>query len=327
MGSTIGAGREAATRPPVDDMSAPATSPAITVLGSANVDIIVPVDRHPRLGETVLGGDHYRAAGGKGANQAVACSRLGGPTRFVGCVGDDEPGRYLRAALADADVDVTDLTTLPDTPSGLALIVVDDRGENTIVVSSGANGRLRTDHLDAAGLVDGTALLLQLEIPIATVAWAVAAARGLVVLNPAPAAMLPRDVLERVDVLVPNRGELALLAGRETEPQSVDDVVELARSVRGPARVVTTLGADGAVAVDGDEVTVVAASPVQAVDTTGAGDAFCGALTVALVEGATLGAATRWASIAAGLAVTTRGAQPAMPTRTQVETAASQANN
>ena len=293
---------------------------AVAVVGSANLDIVVPVDRHPRLGETVIGGDHAQVPGGKGANQAVAAARLGAPTRFVGRVGDDDPGRLLRAALQADTVDVTGLTTDPEAPSGIALIVVAADGENTIVVSPGANSRLGPRHVEEAGpLVAGAAaVLVQLEVPVATVEAAVRAATGLVICNPAPAAALPAAVLERVDVLVPNRSELAALSGADAEPRALQDVVSLARGLRGPKAVVVTLGADGALVLDGDEVVEVPPLAVQAVDATAAGDAFCAALTVRLVAGASLVDAARYANAAAALATTKPGAQPSLPTADDV---------
>lgn len=302
-------------------MSGPAgaASPSIAVVGSANLDVVVPVRRHPRLGETVIGGDHYRAPGGKGANQAVACARLGARTRFVGCVGDDEVGDTLRQALANDDVDVTDLAALEGVPSGLALIVVDGDGENTIVVSPGANDRLSPEHVVAARLGDAAAVLLQLEVPVPTVAAAAAAAEALVVLNPAPAAALPTELLRRVDVLVPNRGELATLAGSDREPRTIDEVVDLVGTLEGPSQVVVTLGADGALVVDGARVVHVAAPVVEAVDATAAGDSFCAALTVASIEGADLATAARWASTVAAVTVTRKGAQPSLPRRSELQ--------
>jgi ribokinase len=296
-----------------------ARPPSITIVGSANLDVVAPVTRLPRPGETVIGGDHYRATGGKGANQAVACARLGARTRFVGCVGDDDAGRTLARALRDDRVDVEHLRVLPGTPSGLALIVVDEVGENTIVVSPGANARLGPEHVAAAGLGTAEAVLLQLEVPIGAVVAAAEAARGLVVLNPAPATRLPAGLLHRTDVLVPNRGELALLAGADTEPEGIDEVVDLARTLEGPGRIVVTLGSAGAVTIEADHVRQVEARAVDAVDATAAGDSFCGALTVAMTEGADLEAATRWASLAASITVGRRGAQPSLPTRAELD--------
>lgn len=299
-------------------MSATAPAPSVVVVGSANQDIVVPVTRHPGLGETVLGGDHLRAGGGKGANQAVACARLGADTSFVGCVGDDDIGRALLRGLEVEGIDTRASHVLADTPSGIALIVVAEDGENTIVVSPGANAKLTPEHLpiDAIGRAD--ALLVQLEVPVPAIEAAVAAARGLVVCNPAPAAPLPATLLAATDILVPNRSELAALAGGGQEPVTIDEVVDLARTLEGPGAIVVTLGVDGALVLADGDVHHVPAHRVVAIDATAAGDSFCGALTVARAAGADLVAATRQAVAAAAITVTRRGAQPSLPTRAEV---------
>lgn len=293
--------------------------PLLVVVGSTNLDIVVPVRHIPRPGETVVGDDHFRAAGGKGSNQAVACARLGGRTAFVGCIGDDDAGKTLRASLEDAGVDTANIEVIVDTPSGIALIVVDDQGENTVTVSPGANSQLRPEQLPPPLLEHAAAVLIQLEIPLETAVRAAELAEGTVVLNPAPGRALPTELLRHVDVLVPNRSELAILSGRDEEPDDIDEIGVLARALPGPARVVVTLGSDGAVVVEEDRLVHVPAHQVTAVDATGAGDTFCGALSVALVEGEDLVTATRWAVAAAGLSVTVRGAQPSMPHRSAVE--------
>jgi len=291
--------------------------PRIVVVGSTNLDIVVPVDHIPQPGETVVGGDHYRAPGGKGANQAVACSRLGAVTTFIGCLGDDDAGRTLRTALEGDRVDTTHVRQVAGAPSGIALIVVDGSGENTVTVSPGANARLLPDTLPEAEIEAAAALLVQLEIPLATATRAAELATGTVVLNPAPGRPLPDELLRNVDVLVPNRSELAVLSAAQ-EPERLEDVAALAQGLPGDARVVVTLGDAGAVVVDGDDLTHVPAHRVTAVDATGAGDTFCAALTVALTEGAELVDATRWAVVAAGLSVAGRGAQPSIPVRADV---------
>ena len=186
----------------------------IAVVGSCNVDFVVPVAGLPAPGETVLGRDHLRAPGGKGANQAVAAARLGSPVTFVGCVGDDELADTIVTALRAAGVATSALRTVADVPSGLALITVADGGENTIAVSPGANARLAVADITAAGELLATAAvtLAQLEIPLETVSAAVSAAGGQVLLNPAPARPLPPSLLAEVDVLIPNRSELGVLA-------------------------------------------------------------------------------------------------------------------
>jgi ribokinase len=289
----------------------------IAVVGSCNVDFVVPVSGLPRPGETVLGRDHLRSPGGKGANQAVAAARLGSEVGFVGCVGEDELAGTITGALTDAGVSTTWLRRIPGVPSGLALITVADGGENTIAVSPGANARLSPADVAAASplLSEAAVTLVQLEIDPSTVAAAVHAAAGTVVLNPAPAAALPASVLSAVDVLVPNRTELGVLAGAST-PTTVSEAATLAASLDGPGAVVVTLGEDGAVVVTNNETTHVPAVTVAAVDATGAGDAFCGALADALSRGDSLVTATRWAVRVAGMSTTRWGAQTA-PTRSE----------
>jgi ribokinase len=286
----------------------------IVVVGSANLDVVVPVPHHPATGETVLGGDHVLIPGGKGANQAVAAARLGGDVAFVGRVGDDDAGIRLRASLDAAGVDTTHLDTDPDTPSGLALIGVDDDGDNAIIVSPGANACLAPDDLDGGLLADAAVVLLQLEVPLDTVSTAVAAATGTVVLNPAPAALLPDGFLDGVDVLVPNRLELRTLAGRD------GDDVDLARSLGVPS-VVATLGPEGALVVSGGSARRFPAPVVDAVDTTACGDAFCGALAEGLARGLDLDAAVRRSVHAGALTATRAGAQPSLPTSAELAAA------
>jgi ribokinase len=282
----------------------------IALVGSINLDIVVGVDRHPAPGETVLGDDRQELPGGKGANQAVAAARLGAEVAFVGRVGDDDAGRRLRDSLAAEGVDVTHVRVDADASTGVALIAVDRAGENTIVVSSGANARVSAADVEAARdvLANAAVTLVQHEVPEDAVAAAITAAGGTVVLNPAPA----RPIVAPVDVLVPNRGELETLAGRAGDP------VELARGLEAARAVVVTLGSEGAVVVEGAHVERISAPEVEAVDTTGAGDAFCGALAQALDAGADLVEAARWAVRAAATSVTKPGAQGGLPRRADV---------
>lgn len=296
-----------------------AGGPEVAVVGSANLDLVVAVPSVPVAGQTVLGGDLARIPGGKGANQAVAAARLGRRVAMIGRVGDDEAGTVLRKALAAAGVDVVHLRNAPDTPSGVALIAVAADGDNAIVVSPGANGRVGLgDVISASDVLARTRVtLLQLEIPLDAVAAAASASAGTVVLNPAPAAPLPGGLLDRVDVLVPNQTELAALTGHDG-PVDAETAVELARRLPAVAAVVT-LGAEGAIVINGDDATRVPAPTVTPVDTTAAGDAFCGALADALVGGADLAEATRWA-VRVGAAATLRpGAQPSLPTPAEVD--------
>jgi ribokinase len=288
--------------------------PAIVVVGSLNLDLAVRVDRLPGPGETVSGGDVFRNPGGKGANQAVAAARLGRGVAMVGRVGDDQAGRELLASLEADAVDTAHVRAVDGVPSGAAFITVSQDGENQIVVSPGANARLAPDDVAAAGaaLRAAAVTLIQLEVPLEAVAAAVRAAGGRVVLNPAPVRDLPSGLLGEVDVLVPNRVELAQLAGAPV-PGTVEEAAELAGRL--PARaVVVTLGADGALVVEQGNASHVPAVPVRPVDTTAAGDAFCGGLADALAGGAALQDAARWAVRVAAAACTRPGAQASLPT-------------
>jgi ribokinase len=291
----------------------------IAVVGSVNLDIVIGVERHPAPGETVLGGDRTDLSGGKGANQAVAAARLGQEVAIVGRVGADAAGQRLRDGLRAEGVDVGHLREDPDARSGVALIAVAPDGENTIIVSPGANGRVGAEDVGTASglLADAAVTVVQLEIPEDAVRAAAQAAGGTFVLNPAPARDLDADVLARVDVLVPNRGELGLLAGAGA-PADAGAAVALARRLEGPASVVVTLGAEGAVVIEASRVERVPAPAVEAIDATGAGDAFCGALADALARGATLVEAARWGVAAAALSVGRMGAQDGMPDASQV---------
>lgn len=284
------------------------TETDVIVVGSVNQDISVAVPSIPVPGETVLGTSLTVSPGGKGANQAVAAARLGARTSMVGRVGNDTAGHAMLDNLTGNGVDVSKIEYVLDAPTGTALISVDDAGENAIVVAPGANATLTADELP--GLV-GSVLLLQLEIPIETVVAAARDFSGTVVLNPAPAQPLPDELWEYVDVLVPNRGELSALTG-------IDDPIEAARSIVGPRWVVVTLGADGALAVDRDNSISVPAPTVQVVDTTGAGDAFCGALAAELAAGLDVPGAVMTAVAASSHAVTRHGAQAALPTRSDL---------
>ena len=296
------------------------------VVGSANLDLVVDVESVPVAGQTVMGGDLRRIPGGKGANQAVAAARLGRRVAMVGRVGDDDAGSLLRTALDSAGVDTALLLDTANTPSGTALIAVGDDGDNAIVVSPGANGRVTAADVEGAADVLGAAdvVLLQLEVPVEAVTAAAACARGTVVLNPAPApsAPLPAELLDRVDVIVPNQTELATLA-RHAGIGAIGEVdsttaAALARGLPAAA-VIVTLGPGGAMVVTPEQSVHVPAPAVVPVDTTAAGDAFCGALSDALVGGATLVDAARWA-VRVGAAATLRpGAQPSLPTRAEIE--------
>jgi ribokinase len=298
------------------------TTPAVVVVGSLNLDLVVRVPRLPGPGETASGGDVFRYPGGKGANQAVAAARLGRGVAMIGCVGDDQAGRDLLASLEADGVDSSRVRVVDGVPSGAAFITVSEDGENQIVVSPGANARLTAEDVGAAGaaLREAAVTLLQLEIPLEAVAAAARTAGGRVVLNPAPVRALPEKLLEEVDVLVPNRVELAQLAAAPV-PGTVEEATRLAGRL--PARaVVVTLGADGALVVEHGHASHVPAVPVRPVDTTAAGDAFCGGLADALAAGAALQDAAGWAVRVAAAACTRPGAQASLPTPAEVRTLA-----
>lgn len=293
---------------------------SIAVVGSLNLDIVVPVARHPRPGETVLGGDSVRTPGGKGANQAVAAARLGGDVVMIGRVGADDAGRQLKDALAEAGLEAGHVAVTEGVPTGIALIAVDAAGENTIVVSPGANAHFSSTDVEAAveAIGDAAVTVLQLEVPVAAVIAAAQASPGVVILNPAPAQEVPDELLDGVDVLVPNRGELGALLGEEA-PDDLDAIAALARRFEEPATVVVTLGSQGALVVDATDALHIKPFEVTPVDTTAAGDAFCGALAEAFARGESIEAAARWAAAAGALAVTKPGAQASLPTRAEVE--------
>ncbi len=290
----------------------------VAVVGSLNLDTTVLVARLPRPGETVLGKGHFTDTGGKGANQAVGAARLGRSVAMIGMLGDDDGGAALRAVLDREGVDHSGVG-VAGVGSGLAHITVDDSGENMIVVDPGANAALDPDHVARhAGILGEAAVTLaQLEVPIDSVTAAAAEAQGRFVLNPAPASHLPGELLERVDVLVPNATELGVLTGGAA-PESPDDAVDLARVVEGPAATVVTLGAQGAVVLQEGSATHVPAPVIEVVDPTAAGDAFCAGLADALALGADLEGATEWAVRCGALAATRPGAQSSLPTRERV---------
>ena len=296
----------------------------ILVVGSSNTDLIIRVPRLPRPGETVLGGEFSTAAGGKGANQAVAAARAGGRVTFVARIGADGFGDRALANIESNGIDARFVLRNEGAPSGIALITVDERGENSISVASGANALLAAADIERAGEAFAAAdiLLLQLESPLDAVAAAVREARkrGVpVVLNPAPARDLDDDLLRLVAVLTPNEHEAGLLAGIAVKDErSARDAARRLRD-RGPATVVVTLGERGVYAVAPGFEAHVPAFKVEPVDTTAAGDVFNGALAVALAETLPLPEALRFAQAAAAISVTRPGAQPSAPTRAEIE--------
>ncbi|WP_033211493.1 ribokinase [Kitasatospora phosalacinea] len=296
--------------------------PSITVVGSVNRDLVLTVEDLPRPGETVLARGFVEGVGGKGANQAVAAARLGSRVRLVARVGAD--GEPIRRVLAAEGIDLDAVLTAPDARTGIASVVVDRAGENTIVVNPGANAVLSVEDLPQWLVrTPGEVVLVQHEVAAEVVAAAVLRAReqgGTVVLNPAPARPVDPGVLAAVDVLVPNLGELAALLGTGpvSGPAAARELLERAGLPCGA--VVVTLGADGALIKQPGRPAVHLPAPVvDAVDTVGAGDTFCGALADALARGADLPAAAARAVRAAALAVTGLGAQSSMPYAAQLD--------
>lgn len=289
-------------------------SAAVLVVGSANADLVVPVVRRPGGGETVLGGDTALSPGGKGANTAVAAGKLGADVALLGAVGDDPYGRLLRDSLSNAGVGTQFVRTV-DRPTGIAYITVTPDGENSILVSPGANSALEPGDITDEALDGARVLVASLEVPLPTIERAVVRARenGVrVLLNLSPAAEVSPETLAALDVLLVNEHEAAYLLGAEdADPRKLLDL--------GPRAAVVTLGAKGAVVLEGDKSTTVESPKVEAVDTTGAGDAFAGALAAALADGADLVEAAERAVKVAAVTVTRRGAQPSYPTAAEVE--------
>lgn len=288
----------------------------VVVVGSVNMDVTVPVGHPPAAGQTVLGGAAVRSPGGKGANQAVALARLGRDVHMVGAVGTDTDGDDLLARLRAERVDAAAVRRVPEA-TGQAFVFVSDGGESTIVVAPGANMALRPEDVEGPLVAAAEAVLLQQEIPAETVAAAVAACEGTVVLNPAPARPLDRAVLGGVDLLVPNRDELAALAGR-TALRSTPEVASAAAGLGVRGSVVVTMGADGALVVEPGRTTHVPALQVVAVDATAAGDSFCAGLVDAVLDGADPVEAARFATRVAAVTVTRAGAIDALPTRAEL---------
>jgi ribokinase len=296
----------------------------IAVVGSSNTDMIIRLERIPRPGETLLGGEFFTAAGGKGANQAVAAARAGGRVSLVARLGSDSLGDQAIAGLSADGIDVRHVSRDRRAASGAALIFVARDGENSIAVAGGANNRLSARHVMKARAVitEAKVLLMQLETPLPTVlATARLAERSgvQVILNPAPACELPDSLLSLVALLTPNETEAELLTGIRL--RGIDSAHRAAAKLRarGVRTVVLTLGAQGALIADAQGYRVIDGFKVKPVDTTAAGDVFNGALAVALTEKRALDDAVRFANAAAALSVTRMGAQPSAPTRREIE--------
>ena len=303
-------------------------TPKVTVVGSLNVDLVCHAIRRPDKGETIIGDAFDIFTGGKGFNQATAAARLGAEVALVGSIGSDPFGDLLRTAIKNENINSRFITRRTDIGTGIATIVVEPDGDNSIIVVPRANMALTTADIDTAAdcIADADVLLLQLETPIAASEHAAAIAKQhetIVILNPAPAQPLPDSLLGVVDILTPNQSETELLSRMPIN--SHDDARRAAETLRKrmvdteKSAVVLTLGAQGALMLTETISELIPALPVQPIDTTGAGDAFCGALATTLASGERLQSAVEFANAAGAAAVTVSGATPSMPTRTKVE--------
>ena len=296
----------------------------IVVIGSSNTDMIIKLERIPRPGETILGGEFVTAPGGKGANQAVGAARAGGNVTFVARVGRDMFGDQAIAGFARDGICVDYVRRDPKAPSGVALIFVAMDGENSIAVASGANANLAPTDIRRAktAIAGASALVMQLETPLATVTAAaqVAAQAGVrVILNPAPARLLPDALLRLIWILTPNETEAELLTGIKVDTADAAGNAADRLRAKGVGTVILTLGAHGAFIATDALQELVPGFKVKAVDTTAAGDIFNGALAVALAEAQPLRQAVRFANAAAALSVTRLGAQPSAPRRAEID--------
>ena len=314
-------------------------TPKVAVVGSLNIDLVCHATRRPDKGETLIGDAFDIFTGGKGFNQATAAARLGAEVTLIGSVGTDAFGEMLLTATKNEHIDSRFVRKRTDTGTGVATIVIEPDGDNSIIVVPRANMALTTTDIDAAAdrIADADVLLLQLETPIVASAHAAAIAKGskknggtTVILNPAPAQPLPDNLLASVDILTPNQSETEFLSGMQISNDEAARTAAAALRARmvdtARAAVVLTLGAQGALILTATTSERIPALSVDAVDTTGAGDAFCGALATALASGETLREAIAFANAAGAVAVTVIGATPSMPTRAKVDLLMSQSH-
>lgn len=295
----------------------------IIVIGSSNTDMVIKAKRLPSPGETILGGTFLMNPGGKGANQAVSAARLGGIVTFVTKTGNDLFGSEAVNLFNKENINTKYIITDPDNPSGVALINVDDNGENSIVVASGSNGTLSAYDIGDEVFLTGPSdiFLMQLEIPVSTVEFVAqkASARGSkVILNPAPARKLSEDLLSCLYLITPNEIEAEILTGIKVTDNASAEQAALKLQKKGVQNVVITLGAAGAYLLSGKISKLIPVIPVKAVDSTAAGDVFNGALAVALAEGKKIEDAIIFANKVASISVTRMGAQSSAPYKTEI---------
>jgi ribokinase len=295
----------------------------ITVIGSTNMDMVVKTSHIPVPGETVIGGSFFMNPGGKGANQAVAVARLGGDATFITKIGNDVFGKQSYRLFDEEGINTSYVLSDNNNPSGVALISVDNSGENSIVVAAGANANLTPADVESVLLKipDIDIILLQLEIPLETVNYIgkFAASKGIrLIVNPAPANILSPELLGNIDIITPNAKEAEMLTGIKVKNIESAEKAAYVLKRKGVKNVIITLGSLGAVVLSNAECKFVAAQKVEAIDTTAAGDVFNGALAVSLAEGQCLIAAVEFACLAAALSVTKLGAQSSIPYRNEV---------
>jgi len=290
----------------------------IAVIGSSNTDMVIKTSKLPIPGETILGGKFFMNPGGKGANQAVAAARLGGKVSFIAKTGDDVFGKQARQIFENENINTDYLVTDPGHPSGVALITVDAKGENCIVVAPGSNGYLSQGDIELAReeILRSDIVLMQLEIPLETVVYAANLAFDAgkkVILNPAPAAQITDELLSKLYLITPNETEAELISGIPVK--DIESATLAARNLfgRGVKVVIITLGSKGALLYTGDDAKLIPSPKVEAIDTTAAGDVFNGAIAVAISEGLELEKAVEFACKAAAISVTRMGAQASAP--------------
>ncbi len=296
----------------------------IVVVGSSNSDLIIKAERIPKPGETIMGGKFYQAAGGKGANQAVAAARAGGNVNFIACIGNDVFGEEALKGFKKDNINTDHVFVDKDEASGIALILIDKNGENSIAVASGANLSLDEEKLLIAkeAIYNSSVLLMQLETPIETIesAASIASANGVqVILNPAPAHPLSDELLKKLTIITPNETEAEMLTGvpvnnLEGAQKAADFLLQ-----KGVEIIIITLGTKGAFFATNNESQLVKGFTVEAQDTTAAGDTFNGTLAVAISEGKSLVEAIKFANAAAAISVTKIGAQPSAPMRDEID--------